>query len=86
MRIHFINLLGELNTILRITLSLNINVGRDVPTLRVTFSGYFSGTDAYFCGFLLGPVHMFASFSGADAPDILHSTCEQLALLISLYG
>ena len=58
-----------------------------MPTLRVTFSGYFSGTDAYFCGFLLGPVHMFAFFSGADAPDIyLHSTREQLALLISLYG
>ena len=67
--------------------ALCINVGRDVPTLRVTFPGYFSGTDAYFCGFLLGPVHMFASFSGADAPGIyLHSTCEQLALLISLYG
>ena len=49
-----------------------------MPTLRVTFSGYFFGTDAYFCGFLLGPVHMFASFSGADDPDkYLHSTCEQ---------
>ena len=34
-----------------------------MPTLRVTFSGYISGTDAYFCGFLLGPVHKFASFS-----------------------
>ena len=37
-------------------LLLGINVGRDVPTLRVKFSGYFSGADAYFCGFLLGPV------------------------------
>ena len=56
---------------------LSRNVGRDVPTSSVTFSGYFSGTEAYFCVFLLGPVHMFASFSGADAPDInLHSTCE----------
>ena len=42
--------------------ALSINVGRDVPTLRVTFSGYFSGTVTYFCGFLLGPVHMFARF------------------------
>ena len=65
---------------------LSINVGRDVLTLRVTFSGYFSGTDTYFCGFLLGPMHMFA-FSGADAPAIyLHSTCEQLALPISVHG
>ena len=50
--------------------ALSVNVGWDVPMLRVTFSGYFSGSDAYFCGFLLGPVHMFESFSGADAPDI----------------
>ena len=44
--------------------TLSINVGRDEPTFSVTFSGYVSGTDAYFCGFLLGPVHMFASFLG----------------------
>ena len=24
-----------------------------MPTFRVTFSGYFSGIDTYFCGFLL---------------------------------
>ena len=44
--------------------ALSINVGRDVPALRVTFLGYFSGTDAYFCGFLLGLVHIFAPFLG----------------------
>ena len=39
---------------------LSINGRRDVPPLMVTFSGYFSGTDAYFCGFLLEPVHPLA--------------------------
>ena len=51
--------------------------------LRVTFLGYFLGTDAYFCGFLLGPVYVCILLWGR-CPDIyLHSTCEQFTLLIS---
>ena len=50
--------------------SLSINVGRDVPTLRVSFSQKFSGTGAHFCRLPPGPVYIFASFSGTDAPDI----------------
>ena len=34
----------------------------DVPVIRVTFLGYFSGTDAYIIGFFLGPVHIFSPF------------------------
>ena len=60
--------------------TLSINVGRDLPALRVTFLGYFSGTDAYFCGFLLGPVHIFAHFLG-PMPMAYICTPDQLALL-----
>ena len=42
--------------------ALHILDRRDIPRLRVCFSGLFSGTDAHFWVFLLRPMHIFEIF------------------------